>query len=144
MCHGLIPSADEAQIKLCATDAYLEQPTDDPTLAQWRAFETGLRNELARIRAVRRKADAQKYLRPNAGQQEQLFHIAMASHRVASFIDSEKFLDRERWLKLDELAFGHYFDRAALIVYALKLRILLRWDVVERADKQAALERILV
>lgn len=144
MCHNMIPPEDEALVKSCATDAYLEEDINDPTLLQWRIFETGLRNELVMVRAGRKKADAQKYLRRNPDPKEQLFHIAMTSHRMTSFIESEKFLDRERWRKLDELALGHYFDCPALIVYALKMRILLRWDAIESADKQATLERILV
>jgi hypothetical protein len=115
-----------------------------PTLARWVAFETGLRNELVKIRAGRNKIDGQKYLRPGGSDDAGLYHAAMNSHRIPSLIESEKFLDRERWNRLEELSLGHYFDCDALIVYALKLRILLRWEIIDRADKQEALERILV
>jgi hypothetical protein len=144
MCQGLIPDEDMAQVKRCADDAYLQKAHGQRTLAQWAAFETALRNELVKIRAGRKKMDGQKYLRPDGAGDAAIYHAAMNSHRIPSLIESEKFLDRERWQRLDELALGHYFDCDALIVYALKLRILLRWDIIDRADKQKALERILV
>jgi hypothetical protein len=143
MCEGLIPDEDLAQVKQCAGDAFLQKAPSQPALAQWAAFETGLRNELVRLRAVRKKIDAQKYLRPDGSGDVAMYHIAMNSHRIPSLVESEKFLDRERWHRLEELSFGHYFDCDALIVYALKLRILLRWEIIDRADKQEALERIL-
>jgi hypothetical protein len=143
LCKDQIPDEDLAQVKLCSDDAFLAAGALRQTLAQWRAFETALRNELVRIRASRKKIDAQKYLRPDGDGDAQIYHIAMNSHRIPSLAESEKFLDRQRWQRLDDLALGHYFDNDALIVYALKLRILLRWDIVDRADKQATLERIL-
>ncbi len=144
LCRDMIPQEDLENVRLCADDSYLEKTLRDPTLAQWQAFETGLRNELVRIRSGRKKIDAQKYLRPGVDAGQDLYHIALASHRMPSLLESERFLDRQRWLALDRIASGHYFDSAAVIVYALKLRILLRWDVIERADTQALLERILV
>jgi len=54
------------------------------------------------------------------------------------------FWDSQRWFMLDRIALGHYFDSSALIVYALKLRILLRWDVIERAPAQELLERTIL
>jgi hypothetical protein len=144
MCQDLVPAEDLAYIRLCGKDELLEQDVSQPTLAQWLAFETGVRNELVKIRASRKKTDAQRFLRPGGSSDPQLFHIAINSHRVLSPVESEKFLDRARWQELEDLAFGHYFDRDALIVYALKLRINLRWEIIDAADKQEMLERILV
>ncbi|MDD4940871.1 MAG: hypothetical protein PHE65_03120 [Candidatus Omnitrophica bacterium] len=144
MCRDMVPAQDLAHIRQCGDDAYLEQDAAHPALAQWQAFETGLRNELAKIRAGRRKIDAHKYLRKSADADLELYHAALASHRMPSPLEAERFLDRQRWDMLDRVAAGHFFDSAALIVYALKLRILLRWDRIARADTQALLERILV
>jgi hypothetical protein len=143
MCQGLIPDEDFAQVKQCADDAFLPQAHLQPTLARWAGFETGLRNELVKIRSSRKKIDEQKYLRPDGSGDVAMLHLAMNSHRIPSLIESEKFLDRARWERLEELSLGHYFDCDAVIVYALKLRILLRWEIIDRADKQETLERIL-
>jgi len=142
MCRGLVPGEDLAYVEQCGGDYFL-QKTQQRTLAQCASFETGLRNELVKIRAVRKKIDGQKYLRPDGSDDAALYHMAMNSHRIPSLIESERSLDRARWSRLEELSSGHYFDCDALIVYALKLRILLRWDIVDHADKQETLERIL-
>ena len=144
LCRDMVPQDDLETLRLCADDSYLEKTMRDPTLARWQAFETGLRNELVRIRSGRKRIDGLKYLRAGGDAGQDLYHIALASHRMPSILESERFLDLQRWLELDRIASGHYFDSAAVIVYALKLRILLRWDVIERADTQALLERILV
>ncbi|MDD2702483.1 MAG: DUF2764 family protein [Candidatus Omnitrophica bacterium] len=140
-CSDLIPAKDYAVLTLCGGDILLEEKQDFPLLKEWLRFETALRNELVKIRAVRRKVEAARYLRRDGYSETALYHIAMNSHRIAALIDSEKFLDQERWKKLDELSMGHYFDMEALVVYALKLNIILRWDKISGADKQKELER---
>jgi hypothetical protein len=142
-CRDLIPDQDLAVVSLCAGEPFLEKDIRQETLKAWAAFETGLRNELVKIRASRKKAEPAKYLRSGGSEETALYHTAMNSHRILSLIESEKFLDQERWHKLDELSFGHYFDLDALIVYALKLRLLLRWENIAGADKPRILDRVL-
>ncbi|MDD5347624.1 MAG: DUF2764 family protein [Candidatus Omnitrophica bacterium] len=143
-CRDLIPAEDFEMLAMCAQDNLLEQESARAALAHWIAFEKGLRNELTRIRASRKKIDPEKFLRSGASTEPSLYHIALNSHRIPSLVESEKSLDRERWQKLDELSLGHYFDLDALVVYALKLCILLRWEGVDKADKQRLLEAALV
>ncbi|MFA5361688.1 MAG: DUF2764 family protein [Candidatus Omnitrophota bacterium] len=142
-CADLIPEKDYAAVALCGRDLFLEDETDLPLLKEWMEFETALRNELVKIRAARRKIDPARYLRRDGYTESALYHAAMNSQRIPSFMDGEKFLDQERWRKLDELSFGHYFDLEVLVVYALKLHILVRWDTIAGADKQKELERVL-
>jgi hypothetical protein len=142
-CKDLIPDEDFGIVDLCANDALWEQSIGQDTLKAWIAFEVGLRNELAKVRASRRKIDPAGYLRSGGSDDTRLYHIAMNSHRILPIVESEKFLDQARWNRLDELAFGHYFDLDALIVYALKLKILWRWEKFARADKQEILEKVL-
>jgi hypothetical protein len=142
-CKGLIPDKDFDIVSLCANEALWERPVSQETLKVWIAFEVGLRNELVKIRSSRRKIEPAKYLRSDGSDDTALYHIAINSHRILSLIESEKFLDQARWHRLDELSFGHYFDLDALIVYALKLQILWRWEKVSRADKQEILEKVL-
>jgi len=144
ICQDLIPQKDWQILELSSRETLLEQKVSLPALKQWLEFETGLRNELVKIRAIRKKIDPAKYLRQVDGYGESgLYHLAMNSHRILSLIDSEKFLDQERWRKLEELCFGHYFDLEALIIYCLKLRILWRWENIVQSDKKEQLERIL-
>ncbi|MCK9594078.1 MAG: DUF2764 family protein [Candidatus Omnitrophica bacterium] len=143
MCRDLIPEEDYQTLGLCAGKALLDHPARQPTLKQWQAFETGLRNELVKVRASRRKIEPAKYLRPDGSGDSGLVHIAANSRRIPSPAEAEKFLDQERWKKLEELSFGHYFDLDALIIYCLKLRILLRWANISGADNQAQLKRVM-
>ena len=143
MCAGMIPDRDLKSLQSCGGGFSAGMTAAQPTLKAWILFETGLRNELVKIRAGRKKIDPDKYLRHVGYSAQDLYHIAMNSHRIPSFVDAEKFLDQQRWLVYDEFCLGHYFDIDALIVYALKLCILLRWETVEQTDKQQVLERTL-
>ena len=142
-CQGLIPDKDFSVVSLCANEALWEQDVSQETLRAWIAFEVGLRNELVKIRSGRRKINPERYLRNDGSDDTQLYHIAMNSHRILSLIESEKFLDQARWQRLDELNFDHYFDLDALVVYALKLQILWRWEKIARVNKQEILEKVL-
>jgi hypothetical protein len=144
MCKDLIPDNDLEIANLCfKASLLLEGQVKQQTLKQWIEFETGLRNELVKIRASRKKTDPQKYIRRDGYADASISHIAMNSHRILSLVESEKFLDLARWQKLDELLCGHYFDLDALVVYALKLQILWRWETINKADKQKMLEEVL-
>jgi hypothetical protein len=64
----------------------------------------------------------------------------MAAYRSASILEAEKILDQARWNFLDALSFGHYFDFDYLLVYGLKLKILERWEKIQKADKEILLQ----
>jgi len=143
MCRELIPEKDFKFLTSCCSETLLDQPVEQPTLKQWQEFETGLRNELVKARASRKKIDPSKYLRQDGSGESSLYHIAANSLRIPSPAEAEKFLDQERWKRLEELSFGHYFDLDALVIYCLKLRILLRWADISGSDKQAQLKRVM-
>lgn len=141
-CRELVPADDFSLLQLCAQAALWEQEIVQPTLKNWIIFERSLRNELVKLRASRKKIEPEGFLREDGRNDPVLYHVALASHRIPALIESEKMLDRERWRKLEELAFGHYFDLEALIVYALKLQILLRWERISTADRPRQLEAL--
>jgi hypothetical protein len=143
MCRDLIPQRDWEVLELCGRQSLLEEPIGQPALKKWVDFEIGLRNELVKVRAARKKIEPAKYLRREGYSEIALYHIAIHSHRIPSLIDSEKFLDQERWQKLEDLSLGHYFDLDFLIMYCLKLRILWRWENFTQADKEAQLAQAL-
>ena len=116
---------------------------EQPALKQWSSFDAALRNELVKIRAAYRHLDPFKYLRGQDYIESYLVHIAMNAHRTPSVIEAEKFLDLQRWHKLDELAVGHYFDLDFLVCYSLKLLILERWERINTADKPKLLDEVL-
>src|SRR4030042_1544262 len=107
-----------------------------PTIERWLAFDTGLRNELVKIRAQSKEIDEAKYLRCEPPIDTAISHAAMAGHRSASILEGEKILDEARWQALDDLGFAHYFDMDSVILYAYKLKILERWEKIYTQDKE--------
>jgi hypothetical protein len=143
-CAQLIPEDDFKVLStLPRTEEFVKECLCRPVIKKWLCFDTALRNELVKIRASRKHIDAAKYLRRDHCLEVDVMHLALAAHRNPSILEAEKFLDRERWSVLDELATGHYFDLDYLIVYAYKLLILERWERMRLADKEALLENVL-
>jgi hypothetical protein len=113
------------------------------TERQWYEFDTALRNELVRLRAVRKKVQPDKYIREDGRADLNTLHIAIYAQRNPSPLEAERILDKARWDMLDELALGHYFDIDFLIIYAHKLLILQKWELIDKADKPALIEEAL-
>lgn len=139
----LIPEADVELLKMTKGIENLKERTSQPTLARLMEFETGLRNELVKIRASRKKVDAQKYLQSDGYSEPFIYHLAMNAYRNPSILDAEKILDQERWKYLEELSAGHYFDLDALLIYGIKLQILERWNKIKMSDATAMLQQAL-
>lgn len=143
LCERFIPPEDLDTLKCVQLSVDADVRAAHPALARWFSFETALRNELVRLRAPHRHAEAAKYLRAEAGEGFSLAHAALAAHRKVSPLEAERFLDEVRWNFLEELAAGHYFDLDILILYALKIGILERWERIETAPGRALLEAAL-
>ncbi len=136
-CRGLIPEEEVNLLQnICYKDpSSLGSPVAG-TIGKLVSFEVVLRNELARARARRKKIDASKFIRLPDDFEAHISHTAMAAYRSLSILEAEKILDQARWDFLEFLSIGHYFDFDFLVVYLLKLKILVRWDNVQRADKE--------
>lgn len=145
LCAGLIPDDEIETLKSIpqAAGSGFAYEGGQETLEKLYTFETFLRNELVKIRAIRKKVDAVKYIRRDGYVEPWITHVALAAHRNPSLLDGEKILDEERWRYLDELSFSHYFDLDILIIYAQKLLILERWDRMRGQDKHKLLEEAL-
>ena len=113
------------------------------TLREWKRFGIILRNEIAKQRSSRMSKDVTKDLR-GEGYSDPL--LAASVHWIIdqeSPIDKERFLDKIRWEKIEELARGHYFDMDFLITYALKLQILRRWQTIDKEGGMQILENLV-
>jgi hypothetical protein len=144
-CRQLVSESDYKLISAIpeTKDAVLAEIVNN-TAKKWLIFDTQLRNELVRIRSGRRHADPSRYLRPDgSGWAQVISHIALAAHRSPSILEGERLLDRERWNFLTGLELGHYFDTDFLIIYARKLKISERWEIIRLSDKAVLLEGML-
>lgn len=136
-CKDLIPETEIQLIgNICCQEAYSLDGFLNPTLNRWVNFEVALRNELVRSRAARKKVDPLKFIRLPDNPEMQITHTALAAYRSTSILEAEKILDQARWDFLESLSLGHYFDFDTLLIYALKLKILERWETIQKADLQ--------
>ncbi len=146
-CKGLIPEAEIQLLRnICCfcQDAYCLPENPQGTLKKWTNFEVALRNELVRARAARKKIDPLKFIRLPENPQAQISHVALAAYRSTSILEAEKILDQERWNFLEHLGFSHYFDFDYLLIYALKLKILERWEKIQKADKETLFNQVVL
>lgn len=143
ICSKLIPEKD---IAILDSIPKIQPGLDkgrQPTLMLWQGFEIALRNELVKIRASHKRIDPLQFMRQTNYSDFSLVHMAMQAQRNPSILEAEMALDQQRWYFLDGLSLGHYFDLDALIVYALKLLLLERWEKINSADKTKILEETL-
>lgn len=102
-------------------------PTDSPArqrlVDRFYAWERSLRNELVLLRAKKKGIDPDKYIQEGEVRLEPV-QVARGAFMNESPLASEKILNKARWMYLDQLEVGHYFDLERLLVYKLKLKIL--------------------
>jgi hypothetical protein len=111
-------------------------------LKKWKIFDTGLRNELARTRAVKRGKNPDNYLRDSDSVDPFIAPLAHWAVNHDSPMDAEKYLDKIRWEKIEEIKSGNYFDTEYLAAYGLQLQILERWDRINSGDGMKILQRL--
>ncbi|MDO8873045.1 MAG: DUF2764 family protein [Methanoregula sp.] len=144
VCCQLIPEKDYQLVRtLPQPEQYFEKGKKHQIIQKWIEFDVALRNELVRIRATKKHTEPAMYLRPDAYSGSSIAPAIMAASIHTSVLDAEKTLDETRWKALEELATGHYFDLAVLIIYAYKLLILQRWENIRSADRTILLEQAL-
>jgi hypothetical protein len=92
---------------------------------RYRSWEVALRNELVRLRALKKGEDPVPYLKAGS----EVYSLKMLAKRVfeeSSPLQAENLLNRGRWDYLEELEIGHFFDINKIVIYYLKLQLLTR------------------
>ncbi len=141
LCRSLIPEEEFGLLKGLPT---LETEPGfgviPPVLRKWFDYQRSLRNELVKIRASRKHIDPAKYIRGDEYSPVAVSRLAIGAHRNPSILEGERMQDQARWQVLSDLSFGHYFDLDFLVIYALKLLILEKWQRINQADPAGMLE----
>jgi hypothetical protein len=143
VCAGLLSDADIQTLSSCIQEDIHGQKGAQPTIERYQQFDLVLRNELAKVRASRRKLDPGKYLRQDGFTDPSISHFALNAARNPSILEGERILDLERWRFLEELELGHYFDLDFLIIYVFKLMMLEKWERIRTVDKKQLMEQTL-
>jgi|GEM_PF-162636 len=136
-CPNYLVESEDIEILSAATilPVFLEDNkiySSNKILLQWFKWETGLRNELARLRSQKMSKDTEQYVkRDNNGDDHshmaiRITEIARNVYNQSNPLQAELMLNSERWKILEELEIGHYFDLEKLIIYCLKTQLLER------------------
>jgi len=96
---------------------------DGPVLRAWKEFDFALRTELASARRVIKH-----------GSNEKPGLMAKRALDEATPLLMEQALARIRWSRLDELEAGNFFDVNFLVLYFLKLQIIERLKLFDKAN----------
>lgn len=124
-CRNHLPAADaEEAARLLRGDA---AGLRSAFARAWSRRDAQLRNQAARLRAARRGVDVQTFLREQEGWDGWIVKGVEDAFALASPLDREVALDRMRWGFADDLARPEPFGLAAVLAYAVKLRLALRW-----------------
>lgn len=97
----------------------------------WQVFMQALRNQWVMARAAQFKKDPASFMRGERGAESAVIEAVSRAQKAADPLEAEKIIDQLRWVKLEEIGQGRFFNLDFLIVYALKLQILRR---LERID----------
>lgn len=101
---------------------------------RWRRFEHDLYNQLAWLRSKEAGKPPMQYVRGDFNVRGDIILIVEQAMRETNPLKTAQFFDKARWWVLDELGKRHYFDYDFIVTYAIKLRILYRYEAI-RSDE---------
>jgi hypothetical protein len=130
-CERLLSRRDYLNILAASSEEESAGPGDGHLLRQWKKFSRDFRNEAAWFRAVRSGRDPLEHLRGQREADQAIGNALAEADKSPDPLSAEKVLDLLRWQKLDELTGQRYFDREFLVAYAIKLKILERYDQID-------------
>ena len=130
-CEGVLSRAD-----LAVLDALLagEPASGCRFVAEWQARDTQLRNGVVRARAAHLGIEARPFLRDHAGWDMGVAKAVTDAFSRATPLDREMELDRCRWHMAEDLARFEPFGLAAVLAFAVKLRIAERWAALDETE----------
>ncbi len=94
---------------------------------KWSDFLHLLNNEMAAFRAERWGKNPVDFVKGERKKDPYFISLLNQAAEAINPLEAEKVLDKAKWLFLDEISFGHYFDFEGVIAYAIKLQILSRY-----------------
>ena len=110
---------------------------------EWSAVEAQLRNATARVRATRLGIDARNYLRDHPGFNTLVEKAVADAFAKATPLEREWELDRCRWIVLEELALRDAFGLMAVMAFAAKLAIAVRWASLKDETGRKRVEELV-
>jgi hypothetical protein len=135
--QGALSPADWCELSLLIENR-LEEASSD-FVAWWHALDTQIRNQQARYRAGRLHVEARSFLRMHSGYDLTVAHGVKDAMSRTHPLEREMALDRCRWAALDDRILGDRFGFEEVLAYAIRLRLMERWD---RMSDKEGLKRV--
>ncbi|GJQ57374.1 MAG: hypothetical protein SCALA701_01750 [Candidatus Scalindua sp.] len=142
LCKGHVKRSDFDTLKSIQLVVSKQKEIPSGVLGAFLNFERGLKNALARLRSQRLGVEIQNFISRETPDHEQRL-IAEEAFHAPSPLKGEEILNKARWRYLDELEFGHYFDRHRLFIFFIKLLILERVALFDPERGMRTLRSIL-
>lgn len=99
-----------------------------PFVKEWEKREYQIRNALVRARTARMKLEPEPYLRNDTIYDAVTENAVTEAMNKPNPLEKELALDRYRWKTLEELTPITAFDVSAIFSYAIKLKMVIRWN----------------
>jgi len=139
-CMGWL-SEDELEI----IDAALEnrEPVMAGCAAAWWTREVQLRDAIVRVRAKNRNTDASPFIQPHDGFSATIEKWVIDAFTRPDPMEQEMELDRARWSLIEELTVTAPFSFAAILAFAVKVRIAERWAGMDEETGTENVEKLI-
>jgi hypothetical protein len=127
-------------------DAALEnrEPAMAGCASAWWNTEVQLRDAVVRVRAKNRNTDASPFIKPHEGFSATIEKMVTDAFTRPDPLEQEMDIDRARWSLVEELAVFEPFGFAAILAFAVKVRIAERWAGMEDATGQERVEEFVL
>ncbi len=140
-CQGVLSAEDLAEL-----DAVLQgRPGDGRSVfcKEWAAADTQIRNSVAKARGAKLGVEAKPFLKSHSGYRVWLDKEVSDALAKANPLACEIALDGARWKVVDDLARADAQGLAAVLAFAVKLRLASRWGAMEEAAGRARLDGLV-
>lgn len=142
VCNRYLKTDDFEMLRLIDLFKIKHDKTRLDIVSRFFRWESGVRNELVKLRADRLGLDSSNFTKGDISDHS-IGYIAEEAFNADSPLVSEEILNKARWKYLDELEFGHYFDIEILAVFFIKLQILERISLFDAVKGQEKLNAVV-
>ena len=141
-CHEFISKEDYESIKILMEGNWRDPQKLSGTFRRiWQANHNFV-NALTAFRAQRAGKNPRDYIQDGGSNDPRLDELFHAASKEENLLEGQKIIDSARWEMLDAMSLGHYFDEVILAAYALKLKILERYEAVQSPRGRELFEQI--
>lgn len=110
---------------------------------EWVGIEAQIRNAIVRERAAKLSIEARPHLREHTGYDVCIEKAVADAYAKPNPLERELSLDRLRWKQLEDRVMHEPFSLAAVLAFAVRLRIVSRWAALEEQAGRAKLDELL-